>query len=209
MQESAQPQVVVSGGSGNKLAKIAPIILGLVILIVLSELAFLWFTQRAKPKLEESGITEIPIVNNLLSETPQPEIIGASLYPEKAFVFADLVQSFKDLEKEEFLQSAGASLSVRGNVLEAGVEEREFDGGVYRYKIKIENSTKDKTLSFPFTNREIEEATIIFVSGDKAGQKLKIEDIKPGYFVSVKIVFDLLDSTTDSKVFLEVSSFGQ
>lgn len=209
MQEPTQPQVGVSEGSGNKLAKIAPIIFGFVILIVLSEFAFLWYTQKGRPKLEESGITEIPIVNNLLPETPPPEIIGASLYPEKAFAFADIVQSLKDLGKEEFVRSAGASFSVKGNFLEAGREKREFDGVVYNYKIKIENLTKDKTLSFWFKNREIEAATIVFVTGDKAGQKLNIEDIKPGYFVSMKIASDLLDSTTDSKLFLEVSSFGQ
>ena len=209
MEDPAGPQVVVGGGSGNKLSKIALIIFGLLILVVVSEFAYLWYTQKARPKLEESGITEIPIVNNFIAETPQPEIIGGSLYPEKAFAFADIIQSLKDLEKEEFVRSAAGSFSVKGNVLEAGREEKEIDGVFYSYKIKIENTNKDKALSFWFTNQEIESATIVFVTGDKAGQKLNFEEIKPGYFLSIKFFFDLLDSTTDSSLFLEVSSFGQ
>ena len=209
MPESAQPQVVVSGNGGNKLAKIAPIILGFVILIVLSEFAFLWYSKKARPKLEESGIKEIPIVNNFVAETPPPEIIGGTLYPEKAFAFADTLQNIKDLGKEEFVRSAGVNFSVKGNVLEVILDVREVDGISYSHKIKIENSTKNKALSFWFTDQEIETARIVFVTGDKAGQKLNFEDIKPGYFVSMQVAFDLLDSTPDSRLFLEVSSFGQ
>ena len=209
MEDPAGHQVVVGGGSGNKLSKIALIIFGLLILVVVSEFAYLWYTQKARPKLEESGITEIPIVNNLVAETPLPEIIGAILYPEKAFVFAEHIQRIKDLGKEEFIRSAWASYSIRGNVVEAVREEKEIDGVFYGYKIKIENTNKDKTLSFRFTNQEIETAIIFSVTGDKAGQKLNFEEIKPGYFLSIKFFFDLLDSTTDSSLFLEVSSFGQ
>lgn len=204
MEESAQVGSPEESGGGGKFLKIVLIVFALAILVLVSEFVYITFSRRSESTSSRTSAPAEEEGRTVVSEEGQKGVNVA-----KAFAFADLVQSFKDLGKEEFIQSAGASLSVRGNVLEAGVEEREIDGALYRYKIKIENATKDNAVSFPFTNQEIESATIIFVSGDKAGQKLKIEDIKPGYFVSMKIVSDLLDRTTDYKLFLEVSSFGQ
>ena len=203
---SPSPQSAVqTSGKGSKFAKIALIFLGLVLLVLLSEFGYLWYTQRAGLPQESS----LPKSSSLVGETPDqqapaPQIFGASLVPEKASTLAETLQRLSDANKDAFFRSADVVLLSTGDVSEAKAEEKIEGSNYYVYKITIQAPQQNSFLVYWFTQSELDNARVTLIQPNQQTQNVSVKDIVRGDSLTIRENIDLLDTAPDSRLFLEV-----
>lgn len=210
-------QTVTTTGGNNKFLKIVLIVLGVVLLIVISEVGYLIFTNRdislfkfgqtAVQKEQERPIinaTPPPLTFPPLSKNETGEVVVDS---DKARVFAGTLDHLESKNKLESSDIATINYEFSGVVIASVFEEKEIGGTTYIYRLSIKRqngSEMDLWLS------DVEVSTIqISLSADGANRgRVSITDIKPGDYVVIKTIINLLDTSPHSKVILEVQRQG-
>jgi len=191
----------------NKLLKPALIVFSVVLVILISEVGYLVFKGYGKTYLQPNAPASIPTPTYIPTPTPASlltlEEVESTLPKEfinsdKARVFADTLDRLEP--KTEFLLSATVNFVIAGTVVSLTEEEAENLGKLVVITMKNDSGL---TLKDKLTQEEVENSFVLLRT--PAGASLsKIAEIKPGDFVFIRHITNLLDASTHSKIILEV-----
>jgi hypothetical protein len=210
--KTAKNQIITTASGGNnKFFKIALILLAIVMLIIISEVGYFIFAKRGdslfKPK--EVGVQETQKRSfNItppptLPPLPEEEVKSITVNSDKARVFADALDNLESKNKLEPSDVAIINYEFSGTVVFSGFDKKEIDGVNYVYRLLIKRQTGSE-MTFRLSDEEVINSQIsLFVDGADKGQ-VSITDIKPGDYVVIKTIINLLDTSPHSKVILEV-----
>lgn len=185
----------------NKFFKPALIALGIVLVIVISEVGYLVFKGYGKTYLQ---------LHTTPTPTPPPtpptlDDIQASF--SRTQVSSDKVRDYADRldllsPKLEFIQTASLNYNIAGLLVENAPEIKEKDGIKYTHRMKLK-ADSGKTITYHFTEQEIQTA-IIFLFTSTGSSQVNIRDINRGDFVTIKSIVNLLDPDPNFRIVLEV-----
>jgi hypothetical protein len=181
----------------NKFFKPALIALGIVLIIVISEMGYLVFKGYGKTYLQQYT-TPAPT-------PPTLEDIQAS-FPRN-HVSSDKVRDFADVldflgPKLEFIQSASLNFIIAGTLVENAPGRKEKEGIEYTHWMKLE-AESGETITYLFTEQEIQTATVFLFTSTGSSQ-INISEANRGDFVTIKSIANLLDPDPNFRIILEV-----
>ena len=179
------------GDKGKTLKKVAIILGGFIVLIILSELVYLGYTRFLAPQRTSTPTQEVEIPSNA------PKKINI----DKVTLYSDILHGLQD--KSSFFLSANTNLVMSGRVRESELKQEVIDEKRYVYKLVLEND-EDKILVYRFTEGDLEH-TKTYLTEEGSKTEIKLEDIKVGYSAIVRTYVDLLDSSLYDTVTLDVS----
>lgn len=183
----------------NKFFKPALITLGIVLVIVISEIGYLVFKGYGKTYFQLTpDPTPTPVFNFPLQEEIEGTFSREFLNTGKARDFLEHLDLFEP--KLEFIQNATLTFTVGGIVDEVG--EGEIEGSGHRFWIIMKGDTGE-ILTYRLTEQEIQNASIFLETASGLSQ-IEITEIKPGDFVLIRNISNLLDSSSHFKVILKV-----
>ena len=193
--QKEEAPIITGGKSSNKLIKIALIVLGIVLLVIVSEVAYYLYSESGLGQSQESEST-----SSIFQPTPEPTPSRKSINIEKIKLFTANFEGLKP--KESFFDKATINTSVTGEVVDTYPDEAEVNGVEVVYAIKLKNAI-GQTLAYRFTQDEITNAYVILV-GPGAQREIEIKEIQTGDNVNIKETIDLLDESSSSRLILEV-----
>ena len=176
---------------GKSLKKVAIILGGFIVLIILFELAYLGYTRFLAPQKTSTPTQEAEIPSN------GPKKINI----DKVTLYSDILYGLKD--KSSFFLSANTNLVIGGKVRESNLKEEVIDEKRYVYKLVLEND-EDQTLVYRFTEGDLNNMKV-YLTDAEVKTEIKPEDVKVGYYAIVRTYVDLLDSSLYDTVTLDVS----
>ncbi|OGM54254.1 hypothetical protein A3E15_02820 [Candidatus Woesebacteria bacterium RIFCSPHIGHO2_12_FULL_42_9] len=176
---------------GKSLKKVAIILGGFIVLIILFELAYLGYTRFLAPQKTSTPTQEAEIPSN------GPKKINI----DKVTLYSDILYGLKD--KSSFFLSANTNLVIGGKVRESDLKEEVIDEKRYVYKLVLEND-EDQTLVYRFTEGDLNNMKV-YLTDAEVKTEIKPEDVKVGYYAIVRTYVDLLDSSLYDTVTLDVS----
>jgi hypothetical protein len=202
-QQPAPIQTTPPVQKNTKLLKVAVIGLVVTLIIILSEVGYLVFSGYGRTyfqlKSESQNETAVPASSPTPVPTPSVEFV----LPEE-IIQSNKVDGFlyilEGLESKETFIKAATINSAYGGVV-TSTSQGEVEGVGFRYIIDAKNDL-EQTIRFRFSKEEIDSAEIYLVSNNN--EKISFGDIKPDDNLTVKVVSDLLDSSPDSKLSLEI-----
>ena len=194
--QNEEAPIITGGKSSNKFIKITLIVLGIILLIIVSEVAYYLYSKGGFGQTQESEST-----SSVSQPTPTPTVLfKKSINIEKIKAFATGFESLKS--KESFYDKATINTSITGEVVSTSSEKTEVNGLKIVYTIELKNAI-GQILTYRFTQDEIANAYVILVGLD-AQTEIEMEQIQAGDKVNVKETIDLLDGRPDSRLILEV-----
>ncbi|MBU0572384.1 hypothetical protein KKE60_00265 [Patescibacteria group bacterium] len=176
----------------NKFFKPALIVFCIVLVVVISEVGYLVFKGYNETYIQPHP-TVTPAPTPLLSP-PTLEDIQATFSREH--VSSNKVRDFADIldtlaPKLEFIQNASLNFTVAGWLVESSSEKIEEGGVNYAHQIILE-ARSGKILTYLLTEQEVQNA-IVFLITSTGPNPVKISEIMPGDFVSIRSIANLLD----------------
>jgi len=199
------PSQVMPGEKGNKFTKYLIAVLVIVVIAVVAEGVYYYTNILNKPENQEfSAVLEPDLTKPLeIDDEPassEPVDVGSSQKQIDTNKL-ELTLNYMNLleRKQYFLEEANFSTAIKGQVIGAGFEESSKNGLDFVYKIKIQQED-GKTITYKLTDIEVIE-TKVFSS---EGGALQLKDVSPGNILTIKVTFDLLDSSPQFKLELIV-----
>jgi len=208
VQQKETPIVTTENRGNDKFTKIALIILAVVLVVIISEVAYFIFAKNDSSFLslhkltqveESERTTDISAPSPTPSPTPYREIVIAS---DKARVFADTLDSLWANYALGPSDTATINIEVSGIVKVADFDQKETDGVNYTYMFQIQRQTGGMIV-YRLTDEEIANAEISLSSSSNKGE-ISITNIKPGDILIIKQTINLLDDSPHSSLILEV-----
>jgi len=205
-QPSQQPspiQTTTPVQKSSKLLKIAVIGLVIMLIIILSEVGYLIFSGYGRTyfqlKSESQNETAVPTSSPMPIPTPSVEFT----LPEKG-IQSNKTDNFLSIlgfleSKEEFIEAVTINSTYSGIVTSTSQEDTSIPD--FPYIINAKNDL-EQTIRFRFSSQEVDSAEIYLVSNNN--EEISFSDIKPDDNLTVKVISDLLDSSSDSKLLLEI-----
>lgn len=165
-------------------------LIGMLVLVVGGEFAYLYFLKSETKQSEESQVV------STLTPRPIPAGRNFSFYREKLEGKLDILDPESDKSPlAGFVKEANFVTVVSGVVEFTGpTESTTSDSGV-GYKIVLTNS-QGETLSGTFTPTELANATLVGIND--------IHQLKKGDFIEIRAETNLLDSSSDDRLTLNV-----
>ena len=176
---------------GKSLKKVAIILGGFIVLIILFELAYLGYTRFLAPQKTSTPTQEAEIPSN------GPKKINI----DKVTLYSDTLYGLKD--KSSFFLSANTNLVIGGKVRESDLKEEVIDEKRYVYKLVLEND-EDQTLVYRFTEGDLNNMKV-YLTEAETKTEIKPEEVKIGYYAIVRTYIDFLDSSLYDTLTLDVS----
>jgi len=186
----------------NKILKIGIIGLVIILIIILSEVGYLVFNGYGRTYFQLKSQSQEEIAN---SPTPSP-IPNSPTSPtftlskdsnfqqNKLNDFLFMINGLSS--KESFIQTVVINTSFKAIVVSTSREENSA-----KYTINAKNDS-GQTIEFKFSSQEMDSAKIYLTSNST--ENISFDDIKEGDILTVKVASDLLDSSPDSKLILEI-----
>lgn len=160
------PPVVTTGVTGgNRFLKIALIGLGIVVIIILAEIGFLYLGKR--------GGAPIPLLQQKqtqIQQEPVPRTTGGIVDKQKV---QDFMDSLKYL-KPGFAQVAEIKTVIAGEITQADFEEKTIDNRSFVFFIRLKNPS-GQSISYWFTQRDLENTPVRLTSREGGGE-IKVTD---------------------------------
>lgn len=201
--------VVSTPGGGPNLTRWGLIVLGIFFLIVVGELTYLAFSQKSPAPIfkKEAVVSPSP---SPVAETEERTIVQEQEPQYKGSINADKIVDFLRIAdilapKKEFVSASTITLTVRGVVEEAFQGEVISEGRPYVYRLRLANSGKN--LTYLLSQGEMAGLTVILGGGDR--KEGTISDVAVGDDVIIYQTTNLLDSSPDAKIILEVTKKAQ
>jgi hypothetical protein len=202
-QQPPPMQTTAPVQKNSKLLKVAIVGLVIMLVIILSEVGYLVFSGYGRTyfqlKSEPQEIVVVPTVAPTPIPTPSVEITlpEKSIQPNKTYDFLYILEKLES--KEAFIDAITINSTYKGVVVSTSQEEIDNTG--LRYIIDVKND-QEQTIRFQFSSQEIDSAEIYLSSNNN--EKISFDDIKPNDNLETKIISDLLDSSSDSKLILTI-----
>ena len=176
---------------GKSLKKVAIILGGFIVLIILFELAYLGYTRFLAPQKTSTTTQEAEV------STMGPKKINI----DKVTFYSEAIYGLKD--KSSFFLSANTNLVIGGEVRESDLKEEVIDEKRYVYKLVLEND-EDQTLVYRFTEGDLNNMKV-YLTEAETKTEIKPEEVRIGYYAIVRTYIDFLDSSLYDTLTLDVS----
>jgi hypothetical protein len=191
---------IITTSKRSRFTKPLLIVIAAVLVITISELGYYIYTKKGVgQKLE----TETSI---LVSPAPESRFYTPEMETPKLINYEKLADLVKNLEAfksgGEFFQQASVYLAASGIVTESAFSLLEKDGLTYVYFIIIKTQSGQEARQW-LTAKQVESSKTLLLSPGSE-EKISLSEIKPGDFVTIKETIDLLDSSPQSEIILEV-----
>jgi hypothetical protein len=186
----------------NKIFKPALIIFCIILIIVISEVGYLVFKGYNKTYLQPQATmtpTPTPVPSPPTLEDIQAGFPRTHISSDKARNFADRLDFLSP--KLEFIQNASMNFVVAGTLVESSPERGETEGIEYVHRIILKTES-GKLLTNLLTESELEYADIYLYISTGVSQ-IEIDEIRPGDFISLRYITNLLDPSPHSRLILE------
>ena len=194
--QNEEAPIITGGKSSNKFIKIALIVLGIVLLVVVSEVAYYLYSEGGFGQTQESES-----ISSISQPTPAPTVLfKKSINVEKIKAFAAGFESLKP--KESFYDKATVNTSVTGEVVSAYSDRERINDFEVVYAIKLKNEI-GQILTYRLTQDEIDNVHIVLV-GSSANGEIEIQQIQKGDQLNIKETINLLDESPNSRLIFEV-----
>jgi len=187
----------------SKFFKPALIALGIVLVIVISEVGYLVFKGYGKTYLQQHiapALTSTPAPTPPTLEDIQASFPRNHISSDKARDFADALDILAP--KLEFIQGASLNYIIAGTLVETVPGRKEKGGIEYTHWMKLE-AESGETITYLFTEQEIQTVTVFLFTSTGSSQ-VNIREINRGDFVTIKSVSNLLDPDPNLRIILEV-----
>ena len=196
------PVVSIPGGGVN-LTRWSLIVLGIVFLIVVAELTYLAFSQNISI-FSKASPTPTPA-----SETEERSVTKQEEVTYTGGIYVSKVQEFLTIAdvlapKKEFIYDSTITLTVHG-IIEQIEKDVTLDGKTYAYILRLMNSGKN--MDYLISQGELDKLTVVLNEGER--REGTIADIAVGDDVLIHLTKNLLDSSPDSTIILEVVKKAQ
>ena len=201
MDGPATPQSAVQTPRGSKLAKLALIVLGIIILVVLSEAGYYFYTQKAGAPSPIPTPTPAPVGERTLT-TGEPG--QKALRYEKALSFTDGLEAL--VPKSSFFLSSTITSVTYGEVVNSVFEDNALGGVKYVYRLTRTNESGD-FLNFWLTQDEVSRIKVILRNGETE-TPMELQDIRAGDSVLVRQEINLLADAKEDTITFEVTRSG-
>jgi hypothetical protein len=187
----------------NKFYKPALIALGIVLVIIISEVGYLvfkgygetYFQQHIAPALTSTPAITSPTLEDIQASFPRNHISS-----DKVRDFADTLDHLAP--KLEFIQSASLNFIIAGTLVESAPGRKEKEGIEYTHWMKLE-ANSGETITYLFTEQEIQTVTVFLFTLTDSSQ-INIREINRGDFVTIRSIANLLDPDPNFRIILEV-----
>lgn len=193
-------QSVQPDSGSNNFQKIALIIFGFVVLIVLSEGAYFLYTQYL------SQVSPIPSIvpQTVVEESPSPFTGAKKINLEKGEAYFEYLRRIEELRKTDFVVEAGFNIIISGRIVENKIINERIDNTPFVYLIKLEKD--GQTLTQKLSQDEFNSLKIYLVSeGGAEKNPITINDVKVGDFAILKFNSDFLDTSPIDELTLEIT----
>jgi len=198
MDESVQS--VEPSGGGNNFQKIALIIFGFVVLILLSEGAYFLYTHY----FSQTGTAPSVVPQLVIEESPSPFTGAKKINLEKGESYFEYLRRIEELRKTDFVVEAGLSIIISGRIVENKIINERIGDATYVYLIKFEKDVQ--TFTQKFSQDEFNSLKTYLISeGGAEKTPITINDVKPGDFAILKINSDFLDMSSIDEITLETT----
>lgn len=198
MDGPATSQPAVQTPRGSKFTKIALIVLGIIVLVVISETGYYFYTQRL------GGPSLIPTPTATPTQEREITTIGPgdkAIRYQKAIFFAE--QMVRLVPVSTFFLSLNINSVTYGEVASSALEERLSEGVKYTYHL-VRINTSGQELNTWLTPEEV--AKVKVVLRDQAGETpIKLEDIQPGDLLLMREEINLLADSKEDTITFEIS----
>jgi len=193
-------QSVQPDSGSNNFQKIAFIIFGFVVLIVLSEGAYLLYTRY----LSESSPVQPALPQTVIEESPSPFTGAKKINLEKGESYFEYLRRVEELRKTDFVVEAAFNIIVSGRIIENKIINEQIDNVPYVYLIKLEKN--GQTLTQKFSQDDFNSLKIYLVSEGGAEKTLiTINEVESGDFAILKFNPDFLDTSSSDEITLEIT----
>lgn len=193
-------QAVVPSDGGNNFQKIALIIFGFVLLIVLSEGAYLLYTRYFSQTSPVQPVLTQPVVE----ESPSPFTGAKKINLEKGETYFEYLRRIEELRKTDFVVEATFNVLISGKIIETKIINEQIGSIPYVYLIRFEKG--EQTLSQKFSQDEFNSLKVYLISGGGAEKTpIDINEVLAGDFAIVKINSDFLDTSSTGEITLEIT----
>src|SRR3989304_6717770 len=193
-------QSVQPDSGSNNFQKIAFIIFGFVVLIVLSEGAYLLYTRY----LSESSPVQPALPHPVIEESPSPFTGAKKINLEKGESYFEYLRRVEELTKTDFVVEAAFNIIVSGRIVENKIVNERIDNVPYVYLIKLEKN--GQTLTQKFSQDDFNSLKVYLISAEGAEKTpITINDVKPGDFAILKFNSDFLDTSSSVEITLEIT----
>jgi len=181
----------------NKFFKPALIALGIVLVILISEVGYLVFKGYGKTYLQPTPTPPPtpPTLEDIQASFPRNHVSS-----DKVRDFADVLDGLAP--KLEFIQSASLNFIIAGTLVENVPGRIEKEGISYAHRMKLE-AESGETITYLFTEQEVQTAAI-FLFTPSGSSQVDISEAKRGDFVTIKSIANLLDPDPNLRIILEV-----
>src|SRR3989304_5727816 len=191
-------QSVQPDSGSNNFQKIAFIIFGFVLLIVLSEGAYLLYTRYFSESSPAQTIVPQPVVE----ESPSPFTGAKKINLEKGESYFEYLRRVEELRKTDFVVEAAFNIIVSGRIVENKIVNERIDNTPIVYLIKLEKD--GQTLTQKFSQDDFNSLKIYLVSEGGAEKTLiTINEVESGDFAILKFNPDFLDTSSSDEITLE------
>lgn len=198
MDGPATPQSAVQTPRGSNLSKIALIVLGVIVLIVVSEAGYYFYTQKAGAPSPIPTPTAVPVGERTVI-TVEPG--GKVLRYEKALAFTDGLEGL--VPKSSFFLSSTINSATYGEVVSSAFEDKTLGGVKLAYQLTRTNDS-GAFLKIWLTQDEVSRLKVITRDGDTE-TPLQVKDINVGDFVLVRQEYNLLADDEEDTITFEVT----
>ncbi|MGB9883543.1 MAG: hypothetical protein ACPLRN_03470 [Microgenomates group bacterium] len=170
--------------------KLLKIVFGILFLVLLGEIGYLIYTFNQNQK----KISSLPIITQSVNQTqPQTNINSNPAYSNKT------IESLSYLKKN-IVTSSILENNYQGKIIEIDNQEGYLQKEDFKYVFKIRIENQDDTNSFYFNKDELEKINVY----DKNNQKMSIDTLKIGDFVSIKEKLNLLEDPNNNLVSFDI-----
>ena len=185
---------------GVNFQKIALIIFGLFLLIVLLEGAYFVYTNY----FSESNPAQPALPQTTIEESPLPLSGANKMNLEKGENYLGYLREIEKSKISEFVVAARFNIIISGRIVENKNIDEIREDIHYVYLIKLDKDAK--TLVYKLSQGEFDSLKTYLISEAGAEKNpININDVKPGDFAILKIDLDFLDTSAIGERTLEIT----
>jgi hypothetical protein len=201
---SAIPSVPLTSEQKGKSKYLKPVLIGLGILflVVISEASYLivfhGYGKDLFSKTTTLAPTPTPTVPTL--EEIEYSLPNEGVNIDKAKEFINILE--RSQPKWEAIELANLSLVLKGKVVFCSWVTKEDGAEIYSIDIESESG---KLVNIALTRAEVEQSLTLIYSHDIVKEGVFDEQIKVGENIRIRLIFNALDTSPDTKVILEIT----
>lgn len=211
MPDSPGPIKTFPTENNNKFLKIGLIVGGVLLIIVLGEVAYYVASNTGlTPSAPEKVASPSPLpdsLNRVFNPRDLPQLNTPSANQQSSIINVDKVQKYSQFanvlnQNQVNVKTAEINTVFEGVVFAAEKQDLALDGVTYNYLLSLRGPS-GKSINYRLTSDEVAGATVFRVVNGKQVY-LSLTDIKIGDTVSITQSVNLLDTSPNDRIVFEI-----